>query len=720
MEKVFDEGRIGICLNGVGNFSNLLWHNYIFDLAKTEDALVFYHFTNKSNEEIDFIKKNIPDVEVKDLKDLHKSNLSISHFFYADTPDNLVLADGIDENTKTSSLFGGLNKKLFQKQIQKANHLKIDSLITDIFPEEISIDNQLNSELLFLPPSFPSYLINEPRKTNEEILLILDHTNKTNYSYSFPNILFKSLKDVKGIKIVDLEKTPTKEWIRECIPGDNCQKIGLSTNLPQLQHLLADFASKNGIEFLYLGSDLTASHLRYFTSGKENLLKSLQKKCSFNKKSIRDNVKSILTINPQSQAKDQSYKNPTLKSIITRENTVPTGEIKQNNPENNFSPISNPLNYLFRDLPEREILISNYHSLSKKSSNQTLNSFETSHLKAYIETTIIHCKSFQNDPHDMFAFCSEQVILKLIKLDFKLLVEITLTLLADNSKDVGFIRFAAYFRDILFRYNIPREEKVFARNLFVNSSLHKVIKFNSYLTLVSKDSLLLEFKNLWDERTIGLGGNFVQSALHENFELNEKELSLFENICKEEINLNLDDFLTHKSLAMINILSGKSKGTCNTLSASSKFKFRYKYRPIYKFEMAYFCIFKDDNDEALKFASIDNENSIHNDYFFLANYSIQILTDTTNGQKPIVELERGKNLWMTDNVFYCAFAHYIIFSYHNHSKGVEKSLKIIANLNSNLYFLTKLISKIQKRSGTHKLISVNDLEYLYQGLDIQN
>ena len=113
MEKVFDEGRIGICLNGVGNFSNLLWHNYIFDLAKTEDALVFYHFTNKSNEEIDFIKKNIPDVEVKDLKDLHKSNLSISHFFYADTPDNLVLADGIDENTKTSSLFGGLNKKLF-------------------------------------------------------------------------------------------------------------------------------------------------------------------------------------------------------------------------------------------------------------------------------------------------------------------------------------------------------------------------------------------------------------------------------------------------------------------------------------------------------------------------------------------------------------------------------------------------------------------------------
>ena len=70
MEKVFDEGRIGICLNGVGNFSNLLWHNYIFDLAKTEDALVFYHFTNKSNEEIDFIKKNIPDVEVKDLKEL--------------------------------------------------------------------------------------------------------------------------------------------------------------------------------------------------------------------------------------------------------------------------------------------------------------------------------------------------------------------------------------------------------------------------------------------------------------------------------------------------------------------------------------------------------------------------------------------------------------------------------------------------------------------------
>ena len=52
MEKVFDEGRIGICLNGVGNFSNLLWHNYIFDLAKTEDALVFYHFTNKSNEAI--------------------------------------------------------------------------------------------------------------------------------------------------------------------------------------------------------------------------------------------------------------------------------------------------------------------------------------------------------------------------------------------------------------------------------------------------------------------------------------------------------------------------------------------------------------------------------------------------------------------------------------------------------------------------------------------
>ena len=83
-------------------------------------------------------------------------------------------------------------------------------------------------------------------------------------------------------------------------------------------------------------------------------------------------------------------------------------------------------------------------------------------------------------------FCSEQVILKLIKLDLKLLVEITLTLLADNSKDAGLIRFAAYFRDVLFRYNIPREEKVFARNLFVNSSLHKVIKFNSYLTFVFK------------------------------------------------------------------------------------------------------------------------------------------------------------------------------------------------------------------------------------------
>ena len=123
MEKVFDDGRVGICLNGVGNFSNLLWQNYIIDLAKCEDALVFYHFPSQSNEDVEFIKKILPGIVVNDLKDLHKNNLSISHFFFADTPDNIILVDGIDENTKIFSLFGGLNQELIQKQIQKANHL---------------------------------------------------------------------------------------------------------------------------------------------------------------------------------------------------------------------------------------------------------------------------------------------------------------------------------------------------------------------------------------------------------------------------------------------------------------------------------------------------------------------------------------------------------------------------------------------------------------------
>ena len=95
MLKENTKKEISICLNGISNAANQLWHNHIIDLVKNNDSYFYYNYLNPSESDQHFIEKNLSNVEIKDIEVLKSDNTSITHLFFADTPQYILIPEGL-------------------------------------------------------------------------------------------------------------------------------------------------------------------------------------------------------------------------------------------------------------------------------------------------------------------------------------------------------------------------------------------------------------------------------------------------------------------------------------------------------------------------------------------------------------------------------------------------------------------------------------------------
>tara|TARA_B110000305_G_C19446949_1_gene645437 strand:+ start:155 stop:2320 length:2166 start_codon:yes stop_codon:yes gene_type:complete len=714
IEDIINNG--GICLNGISNTENQLWQNYVVDLVKKRKLPVFYNYSNGTEKDHFIINNEFTGISIKDANEI-TINDSISQLFFTDTPQNLIIPDGLPKNTRICSFFGGLKQDEITKQIEKVNSLGISKLITDILPEETDKPFDFTSELYLIQPTIPKNTRNLTTQTNEEILLIHNEHVNINYPESLNQIIYKALDQNNKIRILDLTQIPIEDWFTEGMPGNFCKKICISLDLPQLHHLFADLAFKLGIEFSLFGCTKLTSPNRYFTDGKVNLLNSFKDLFPLRKKSLRENIRNICNQSSNKTNINKSKESHEIcqKVSIEKSSVVSSGQLNKSRDE--ILHIFKPLNYIFKDIPECKIFISNYQYLLGKCIKGELNQFVSAQISLFINATLKRATCLLGDPNDKFAFCSHQLLLRLTDLDFKTVVEQIFILLKDNSYETGILRLAGYFNSILYQNNFTAEDKFFARNKLLQSTCPNEIKFSMRMSLISKELFIEEIKKLWDKQTKGLAGANILNLIIEDINIPKDELLFFKDICQQEISIGLDDFLTHKSYIIIEILLGNSQGSAQILSNCSKYKFKFNYRPIYNFEIAYLCIFKNDNEEAISFINQESEEFSDSGYFKLARYSIQILANKFNENETHFTLEKEENLWSKDNIFFCALNHYIIFTYHEHKNGTKKAFEILKGLNSNFFFLTKLVDKIKGKKEKYNLMNKHDLDYLYKEID---
>lgn len=714
MLKANTNKEIRICLNGISNSANQLWHNYIIDLAENNDSCFYYNYSNSSETDQKFIQKNLKSVEIKDTDILKSDNYSTPHLFFADTPQNILVPEGVPQQTKFYSFFGGLDQTQILEQIEKINYYKISKVITDIFPEELTTPTNFKSEVYFLPPSFPKPLKNIHKQNNEEILFVHGKFRNLMDSKKQNEIIFSTLHQNKNIRVVNLNKIPIEDWFKVITPSDRCKKVCLSIDLPQLHHLFADFAAEKGLDFDYFDCELITSHQRYFTTGNENLLKSLQDLFPLNKKSLRENVRMIFKMR---ERENEVINNRTEQNInnIFEQKPIFLRNLNKQTPNENLH-VCDPLNYILKDISGCEILISNYQYLLEVNQDDELNDFINLHTDLFIEAILKISCSLKDDPNDKFSFCSSLMLLKLCKLNFRSVTEQIFNIINENPTEFGICRIASYFISILYNYEFKSEDILFAKNKLLESKCPNEIKLSILISLIPKKHIATEFIKFWDKKIQGMVGANIINLISDDIIMPSEQLLILKDICNKEISLGLDNFLTHKSLAIIEILLGNSTGTAKILLNCSKYRFRHNFKPIYIFEIAYFCIFKNDFNEALSYIDLEPVNDSSSDYFKIASYSIQIITNKINNDTTQFNLRKQKNIWSTDHIFFCALNHYIVFTYHNHTKGAEKAYQILKNLNSNMFVLVDNVKNLKVNKEYNYLLNTGDLDYLYNNI----
>jgi hypothetical protein len=712
--------EFAISLNGIGRPECQLWLPVVKNLIKDRSCILLFDpsYTSHADELILTELSVSAESEILNPAELSLCDLSVETIIFTNTPDRLKITYKIPEKLTKACFFGGLGHLDLPLQISKAKELNIDKLISDFLPEEIHTLNSIEFEYfvnryLFLPPFIHELpLLSE--KTEEQVLFI--HLGELNtIESSATSTLRKALSKNNIIRVEDLTNVPIDRWLADCTPGPSCRYVTTDVPLPSVHNFIANQCKSRGILFRPLSQRGATSPRRAFLDGNSNLSNWLNLIAPSQKPSLREKCANLLRPEKSREVATPINTENTLKFIqdqltiglSSKEKNSFANQhdknlnILNNNNDSELSYIANPIQFLCKSEPSSQNLLCTFNYL-KNINLESLPKESSSITKTFFRACIR--LSAQLPPGRLI---SVHVFRQLASISIYEFIESFCSVFLEKPHSKTYHRLASYV--LVLTQTSPLKETIRQQLLQLIAQINLPPDLACIAHLATKNLEFFHQSLIASNNNGGKGtaGNSVYWYLRQNPTPKADELKKLEKYCQEEIKIGQDSMMTHRSLALIQILNGTGNGITEILLNSKKSGPTNWPNQIARHELALSCLVAGEEEEAMLFLNTPANSRKRDPYDNVVRISTALLSDNVpSAEKLASEMSFiGKDkLWEQDELYFCALHHCVIFRHCGLKEAEEKTINWMKSswnsVDTRYGILLKNITPVQNPTGS--------------------
>ena len=147
----------------------------------------------------------------------------------------------------------------------------------------------------------------------------------------------------------------------------------------------------------------------------------------------------------------------------------------------------------------------------------------------------------------------------------------------------------------------------------------------AYLASNKIESFKESLQEIRNKGVNGATGNAIYWYLRQNPTPNADKLKELEKYCQEEIKIEQDSIMTHRSLALLQILNGKGNGITDVLFKSKKTGPTFWPNQIARHELALSCLVEGDEEEAMLFLESPTNSRNRDPYDLIVRISTALI-----------------------------------------------------------------------------------------------
>ena len=683
---------IAIYLNGVGNPEFQLCLSIVRNLTNKQPSLLLFDPTNGSREDELIISGffHFSKPEILNPANLNLSDYDLGAILFTSTTHLSSLNCQVPKELKKICFIGGIGRFDHSLQIKQAMALNVDHLISDFYPEETPSLTHKEVEYfitryIFVPPYSDDLQIPSSKSKEKGLIVRLNDpdVNQSSASKAF----WLALSKCDTIRIEDLTNLPIDRWLENCVPGPNCQYVATDVYLNSIHHFLADQCLNRGILFQPLNQGRAPSLRRAFLDGNPNLTNWLNLIAPIHKPSLRESFANLIkpTRGRENVALPTSNKDSTLNLIqdrleeylLSKEENKPVNRDEKilinsgNSKDCDTSYITSPVMYLFKNEPSSQNLVYTFYHL-KNLHLESLSRESISITKTYFKTCI---RLSTQLPTGRLVFI--HIFRQILSINASELIDAFCSVFIENPQAKQYQIIARYL--LVITQTSPLDETIRLKLLKRIAQLPLPLEISciAYLASNKIESFKESLQEIRNKGVNGATGNAIYWYLRQNPTPNADKLKELEKYCQEEIKIEQDSIMTHRSLALLQILNGKGNGITDVLFKSKKTGPTFWPNQIARHELALSCLVEGDEEEAMLFLESPTNSRNRDPYDLIVRISTALICgNIPSAEKFASEMSLGgKNkVWEQDELYFCALHHCIIFRHCGLKEAEDKAI----------------------------------------------
>lgn len=637
--------------------------------------------------------------KVRNIEDIVQDNHEVSIIFPNASiipEDNKILI-----NSKSGCFIGGLDsKRKIKTQINITIKNKIDFLFSDLLPTEVS--KFINYDQLkffcerftFVKPFFKEYL--KINSSEEESILFVSQYEPSSSVGKF-NIIYNILDKLDQYRVVNLDIIESSKWLDEATPSSNCTKVVTDSIDPIFFNYLFELCGKNEIDLITLWSNNKVSLARYFIYDNNNSsdwfshdlnLSSIRKfLMSFLSKTKTDSLSHNI---PPYDNSFYDYKSVILSNYFCDSNTLP------NSLDQNFIKRINS-NFSFKD----QLISINYNNVTVKDYNWKLTQDSINQLESIIDLShipnFIINKLYYDSIKKVFSHNINQYgyifLYKLFNISDQAFLKSIDRLISDKFSHTCPFHILASVQYVIQTFVSTKETRGTALHYLSNmielflsgqNNVSNELLYRVYTRILLSLENYSKFEEIYQycvqSSYRGIVGDSVYFKIIEGFSLPENDLEYFEQLCLKEVELELDNNVTHLSLSIISVLKFDSGDQLESIINSKSKISNFSNVTWFMFQLCLICIItnqKNRTESILSKLSLSKAKKSCFNYIGITALKILNGNDIdSNFDHPVNNIDDGYTFSILENEklihpYFIYFFLEVIFRATNNEIGIE-------------------------------------------------